>query len=101
MLEQSNAAHYLPNELPVRFLITENICLFFFAIESYCNSSLVSKTAMNYGTAEGMRYYSEVGSKNKRRLRLTQGDQFSQVLIFTSKKKMTFRKHQLVQIDSF
>ena len=29
MLEQSNAAHYLPNELPVRFLITENICLFF------------------------------------------------------------------------
>ena len=42
---------------------------------------------MNYGTAEGMRYYSEVGSKNKRRLRLTQGDQFSQVLIFTSKKK--------------
>ena len=46
MLQQPKAEDSLNNELPVRFIITENHCFFCGWIE-YCNSSFVSKSAMN------------------------------------------------------
>ena len=48
MLQQPKAEDSLNNELPVRFIITENHWFFCGWIE-YCNSSFVSKSAMNCG----------------------------------------------------